>query len=386
MTVYILYTTTFICRVEQAKSNDTGQHGNGSLQLQELPTTKSDKSKKFESSNPSPSRISTEDHGDLEKKQVLGEKIYSLIENRHPNDAEKLTGILLEMDNQSLEHLIKDADLLDKKVEEVLSVLENNTGRLQNGYSESTVLKQAHDKTSIGEELYELVFAFDSDQADKITGMLLEMDLKDLEELVKNQAALGEKVNQALTVLNDKPATESSTVEQEDKTLLGEQLYDIISEWYPDQADKITGMLLELDVITLNLLAKDSTALKEKATHAANVLCNTNIDKEIPHSLASTSNSVQESGGKTLSDSEMKHALAEKLYNIIEKWYPGEAGKLTGMLMDIECTMLETLVSNEGLLKEKLEGALASIHRTEQTVPYRYTCATNLPNHYTLEP
>ncbi len=311
------------------------------------------------------------DHGNLETKQALGEKIYSLIENRHPNDAEKLTGILLEMDNQSLEHLIEDADLLEKKVEAVLSVLQNNSGQMQNGFSESTVSKQACDKTSIGEELYELVCAIDSDQADKITGMLLEMDLQDLEQLVKNQAALEEKVNQALTALNVKPETESSTVEQKEKTLLGEQLYDMISEWYPDQADKITGMLLELDVITLNLLVKDSAALKEKASHAANVLSNTNIDKGIPHSLASTSNSVQESGSTMLSDYEMKHTLAEQLYSIIDKWYPGEAGKLTGMLMDIDCTVLKNLVINEQLLKKKLEGALATLHRTEQTVPHR---------------
>ena len=330
-----------------------------------------DKGKNSESSNPSSSEISTVDHGDLEKKQALGEKIYSLIENQHPNDAEKLTGILLEMDNQSLEHLIRDTDLLRQKVEEVSSVLQNKTGQVQNGCSESTALKQAHDKASIGEELYELVCALDSDHSDKITGMLLEMDLQDLEELVKNQAVLEEKVNQALMALNDKAKTASSTAEQEDKTLLGEQLYYLISEWYPDHADKITGMLLELDITTLSLLVKDPAALKPKATHAANVLSDADIDKEISHSLASVSNSVQEPGGKMLSDSEMKHALAEQLYNIIEKWYPDEAGNLTGMMMDIDYSMLETLVLNEQLLKEKLEGALATLHVTEQTVSNR---------------
>lgn len=310
------------------------------------------------------------DHGNLESKQALGEKIYYLIEEQHPNDAEKVTGILLEMDNESLENLIKDTDLLEEKVEDILSVLQNNTGQIENDQSESVVSKRAGDKTSLGEQLYELVYALDSDYADKITGMLLEMDLPDLEKLVKHQDALEEKVHQALMALNsevNKQETASSQPEQEDRTLLGEQLYYLISEWYPNQEDKITGMLLELDVTTLNLLVTDSTALKEKATHAANVLSETSTEKEALHSLASTKDSVQEPGDKELSDSEMKHALAEQLYYIIEQKYPNEAEKLTGMLMELDCKTLETMALNEHLLKEKLEGALAAIHRPEQT-------------------
>ena len=310
------------------------------------------------------------DHGNLESKQALGEKIYSLIEERHPNDAEKLTEILLEMDNENLEHLMKDADLLEKKVEDVLSVLQNNTGQIENGQSESAVSRQAGDKTSIGEELYEQVYALDSDHADKITGMLLEMDLPDLEKLVKHHTALEEKVNQALMALNgqiNKHETSSLKAEQEDKILLGEQLYYLISEWYPEQVDKITGMLLELDVTSLNLLVTDSAALKEKATHAANVLTETSTKKETLHSLASTKSSVQESGDKGLSDSEMKHTLVEQIFDIMEQQYPNEAEKLTGMLMDIDCKTLEAMILNEQLLKEKLEEALAAINRTEQT-------------------
>lgn len=362
-------TTTSICRVDYAQTKING-FGHNSDEWQKTPHRLHNASKKIESSNLYTSGISAVDKGNLESKQALGEEIYSLIERQHPNDAEKLTGILLEMDNKNLEHLIKDTDLLEKKVEDVLSVLQNNAGQKENGQSESAVLRQAHDKTSIGEDLYELVYALDSDQADKITGMLLEMDLPDLEKLVKHQAALEEKVNQALMAINsqcDKHETASSKDEQEDKTLLGEQLYDLISEWYPDQVDKITGMLLELDVTTLNLLVNDSAALKEKATCAANVLSQTSTEKEIPHSFASTRNSVQESGDKTSSDSEMKHALAEKIYDIIEQWYPKEAGKLTGMLMDFDCKTLEMMVLNEQLLKEKLEEALAAIRRTEQT-------------------
>lgn len=373
-------TTAFICRVyyEQAKINSIGlipELVSEDHPYEKTPhplhnANKYDKSIKSESDNSYTSWISSVDHGNLESKQALGEQIYYLIKEQHPNDAEKLTGILLEMDNESLENLIKDTDLLEEKVEDVLSVLQNNTGQIENGQSESVVSRQAGDKTSLGEQLYELVYALDSDYADKITGMLLEMDLPDLEKLVKHQDVLEEKVHQALMALNseiNKQETASSQPEQEDKTLLGEQLYYSISEWYPNQADKITGMLLELDVTTLNLLVTDSTALKEKAAHAANVLSETSTEKETLHSSASTKDSVQESGDKELSDSEMKHALAEQLYYIVEQQYPNEAEKLTGMLMELDCKTLEAMVLNEQLLKEKLEGALAAIHRAEET-------------------
>lgn len=39
--------------------------------------------------------------------------MYALIEEKYPDDAEKLTGILLEMDTQSLELMIKDSNLLE---------------------------------------------------------------------------------------------------------------------------------------------------------------------------------------------------------------------------------------------------------------------------------
>ena len=360
-----------ICRVHYGETK-IKSIGHNSNKFKKTPhflhnATKSNKNEKIERGNFYTSWISAVDNGNLESKQALGEKIYSLIERQHPNDAEKLTGILLEMDNKSLEHLIKDADLFEKKVEDALSVLQNNTEEMENGQSQS---ESAQDKTSIGEELYELVYAINSNQADKITGMLLEMDLPDLEMLVKHQAALEEKVNQASMALNsqiNKHETAPLKAEQEDKTLLGEQLYYLIREWYPEQVDKITGMLLELDVTTLNLLVTDSAGLKEKAAHAANVLIETSTEKEIPHSAASTKSSAQESGDKLLSDSEMKHALAEQIYGIIEQWYPNEAEQLTGMLMDIDCKTLEILVLNEQLLKEKLEISLAVIRRTEQT-------------------
>ena len=307
-----------------------------------------------------------------EKKQAVGEKIYSLIEKCYPCDAAILTGILLEMDIQSLEQLLNDKDLLEQKVEEALAVLQNTSEVSQNSQSVSGS-KEHPDKAVIGEKLFELVSAFNSEQADKITGMLLEMDLQDLEVIVQNQAALEDKINEASMALNshlNHAETKTLAEENSDKKLYGEQLYCSISEWYPEQADKITGMLLELDVSTLKLLIEDSVALKDKALQAASALTNTNIIKE--HSQSPEEVGL-ETEDKKISDSETKNDLDEQLCSIIKEWYPTEAGKITGMIMNSEKdrATLETLVLNKKLLKEKINGMLDVDQRNAQAGPNR---------------
>lgn len=361
----------FFCRgVELIKELDNGHGGsqenphpfhNGNVHFKESSTDINFKSNRLQSSNILPSGISTHHDDSLLTKQALGEQIYVLIENQYPNDAEKLTGILLEMDNQTLEPLIKDTNLLEQKVEEILSVLKNGTGQMKNSHSESA-LKQHQDKTTIGEELYKLVSKFDCDQADKITGMLLEMNVQDLEVILRDQEVLEEKVNQALTALNspcDNSETLLSVTKQEDKTVYGEQLYYKICEWFPEEADKITGMLLELNITTLKLLLEDSAAMREKATHAASVLSETNTNSEIPHSLGTSSNSVNESGNKN-SESEMKHVdvtkeeLGEQLYEKIEEAHPEDADKITGMLLEMGMEDIQRLLKNPQELQEKI--------------------------------
>ena len=306
-----------------------------------------------------------------EEKQAMGEKIYAFIEKYYPCDADILTGILLEMDIQSLEELVNDKDLLERKVEEALAVLQN-TEVSQNSQSGSGS-KEHPDKALIGEKLFELVSAINSEQADKITGMLLEMDLQDLEVVVQNQAALEDKINEASMALNshlNHAETKTLAEENPDKKLYGEQLYYSISEWYPEQADKITGMLLELDVSTLKLLIEDSVALKDKALQAASALTNTNIIKERSQSPKEVSLETED---KRISNSETKNNLDEQLCSIIKEWYPAEAGKITEMIMHSEkdCATLETLVLNKKLLKEKINGMLGVDQRNARAGPNR---------------
>jgi polyadenylate-binding protein len=58
-----------------------------------------------------------------EQKQMLGEVIYMRIANSHPDLAGKITGMLLEMDNNELLHLLDTPDAMNAKVNEALLVL-----------------------------------------------------------------------------------------------------------------------------------------------------------------------------------------------------------------------------------------------------------------------
>jgi polyadenylate-binding protein len=51
-----------------------------------------------------------------EQKQLLGERLYPLIQNMHPEWAGKITGMLLEIDNAELLHMLDSRESLKEKV------------------------------------------------------------------------------------------------------------------------------------------------------------------------------------------------------------------------------------------------------------------------------
>jgi len=60
----------------------------------------------------------------IEQKQMLGEVIYMKIVPSQPEQAGKITGMLLEMDNKELLHLLENHDAMNAKVNEALAVLQ----------------------------------------------------------------------------------------------------------------------------------------------------------------------------------------------------------------------------------------------------------------------
>lgn len=60
-----------------------------------------------------------------EQKQMLGERLYPLINAMYPTKAGKITGMLLEIDNSELLHMLEHHESLKAKVEEAIVVLQH---------------------------------------------------------------------------------------------------------------------------------------------------------------------------------------------------------------------------------------------------------------------
>jgi len=61
-----------------------------------------------------------------DQKQMLGERLYPLVQQRNPVLAGKITGMLLEIDNSELLHLLENFTALNQKIDEAIVVLESN--------------------------------------------------------------------------------------------------------------------------------------------------------------------------------------------------------------------------------------------------------------------
>ena len=60
-----------------------------------------------------------------EQKQMLGERLFPLINSMHPKYAGKITGMLLEIDNSELLHMLEHQESLNAKVDEAIAVLKH---------------------------------------------------------------------------------------------------------------------------------------------------------------------------------------------------------------------------------------------------------------------
>lgn len=73
-----------------------------------------------------------------EQKQMIGERLFPLVQEYQPTLAGKITGMLLEIDNTELLHMLEQRELLGAKVEEAVQVLQAHQAKEAQAQAVST--------------------------------------------------------------------------------------------------------------------------------------------------------------------------------------------------------------------------------------------------------
>ncbi|XP_062410497.1 uncharacterized protein LOC134100991 isoform X2 [Sardina pilchardus] len=137
----------------------------------------------------------------------LGERLYDLIDLHNTGHTHKITGMLLEQNKEAILQILSDPELLEKKINIALKTLleqeEEGTNMIESSDSEV-------ESESVGEKLFNLVKQIDPTHSADITGMLLEMDSKSLNQVMKDHSMLEVAVKRAQSALQSLTHTHSS--------------------------------------------------------------------------------------------------------------------------------------------------------------------------------
>ncbi|XP_076084303.1 polyadenylate-binding protein 1-like isoform X2 [Mytilus galloprovincialis] len=244
-------------------------------------------------------------------KQMLGHRLFLLIQKMYPDLAGAITGMLMKRDNSELSKMLESRELLEAKARKIVDELpaqkakDSSTfytgGAIQvdpQGPLTAAVLgstpeqEQRHMLQGI---LFSMIQKMYPDLAKTITEMLLEADNAELLVIMKSKESFESKVHEVVAVLHSEQANDSTTSsenkvnvnqsqetltatmlatasQQEQEQMLGERLFPLILNMYPDLAGKITGMLLEMDNLELLKLLKSKESLEAKVQEAVAVL------------------------------------------------------------------------------------------------------------------
>ncbi|KAJ0623216.1 putative polyadenylate-binding protein/Hyperplastic disc protein [Helianthus annuus] len=201
------------------------------------------------------------DTSPTEQRTILGENLYSLVELLEAESTAKVNGMLLEMDPTEVLQLLKSPEALKAKVAEAMWVLRNAMPlRVAGVTSALAIASPTERRTILGENLYPLVEQLEAESATKITGMLLEMDTRDVIHLLESPEALKAKVLEAMEVLrNAMPSRVAGVISAfanalptEERIIFGENLYPVAEQLETESTAKVTEMLMEMDPTTVS--------------------------------------------------------------------------------------------------------------------------------------
>lgn len=191
--------------------------------------------------------------------------------------------------------MLQDFQILQKRVTKVLPILIPPEPAEDENIPTSSNVNVLFDWTdNDSEELFDKVAAIDPIFCAKITGMLLEKKPSFLRQCLTDNNLLNSAVEKARTTYLKsleitsvssllETANNEAVVEDGPKVLmnkarvgtsdnhlneLGNSIFSQVVMWYPKLADKITGMLLEMNIEELESVVNDSALLKNRADKA----------------------------------------------------------------------------------------------------------------------
>jgi len=205
----------------------------------------------------------------LKDKQSIGEHLYPKIRAMAPTHAGKVTGMLLDgMDCAELQDMLNHPHLLEEAVNDAMNVYKEAFSAEEKKLpEEEKLIRESKRSLQLGERLYnEVKESLDQNQGEslvgKITGMLLEMPTHLLIPVIESPHALGLWIKYSMSLITH------------EKRNLGNLLYPRVKLYIKDdeKAQKVTGMLLEMDPVQLSALNEDALLLKEKVDDCLDVL------------------------------------------------------------------------------------------------------------------
>ncbi|ROT75666.1 hypothetical protein C7M84_005772 [Penaeus vannamei] len=203
-----------------------------------------------------------------ETREVLSEHLKAKVRYFNQPLADQITDMLVaERSNSEIIELLTSDSLLEKKVEKALTSL----------YVPDTEVRE-----TLGVMLFQEVSEIEQELCAQVTGMLLELPVSSLTQLLKNQEALKEAVIKAkkeyLKYITEEEIKRPEEVLPGPKTIskekqeLGEIIYEKLATRYPTEASKLTGMLLQMEYRDLLRVIAEPEHLTEKVELALHVL------------------------------------------------------------------------------------------------------------------
>ena len=324
------------------------------------------------------------------RKDMIDELLQMLIARTQPDLAAKITSMLSGMDNPELLHLLKSPEALSAKIDETMQ------------------------KNTIGESLYPLIAQKQPDLAAKMTGMFLQMNIPILQHLLESSDALDAKIDEALEVLKNweaakaKAKAEAAAEKAAAEADVGafQRLVSKLEKAKTNAADfqrlvsKLdkTATAAEGDAAKAKVKkAKDDAAVaqhivselrkevnaakgnaaKGKAAAEAKTAAevkpcvalappNVAVLVEVKPCVGSSPSPLTAAVLAAASEPMQKNMIGERLYPLIAQTQSDLAGKITGMLLEMDNSELLHLLQFPDNLGAKIDEALEVIkaHKT----------------------